>query len=36
MVKMVSRCTHKKASFVSFVELDNIYILLDEDNDLEE
>ena len=33
---MASGCTHKEASFVSLDNLDNIFILLDEDNDLEE
>ena len=33
---MVSGCTHKEASFVSLDDLDKIFILLDEDYDLEE
>ena len=28
-------CTHEEALFVSLDDLDNIFILLDEDNDLE-
>ena len=32
----MSTCTHEEALFVSLDDLDNIFILLDEDNDLEE
>ena len=35
IVNMVSSCTHKEASFVSFDHLDNISILLNKHNDLE-
>ena len=33
---MASGCTHEEASFVSLDDLGDIFILLDENNDLEE
>ena len=36
IVNMASSCTHEKASFLYLDDLDEIFTLLDEDNDLEE
>ena len=36
IINMASACTHEEALFVSLDDLDNIFILLEEDNDLEE
>ena len=36
IVNMTSRCTHEESPFVSLDGSDNIFILLDEGNNLEE
>ena len=35
IINMSSGCTHKEASFKSLDHLDNTFVLLDEDNNLE-